>query len=364
MNASRPLGLLLELTHACPLHCPYCSNPLAISGAAGSSLAASDWENVIAQAAELGVLQCSFSGGEPLLFKELPQLVARARTEGLYTNLITSAVGLNATRATELKEAGLDNIQISFQADSAALGDTIAGAKVHELKLAAAKVVRNAGLNLSVNVVMHRFSVDLMPEMAALAHSLGATRIELAHVQFYGWAFENRRLLLATQEQMARADDAIHGIREKYRGSMEVLYVKSDYFDSRPKACMGGWGSRFMTIDPEGFVLPCPTARSIPEMSFANIRDAELKWIWEESEAFQRFRGFDWMQEPCRSCEFKTVDFGGCRCQAALLIGDAASTDPVCGFSPNRAKLDAMLGEVTDAEIRQLTFRTAPARLI
>jgi pyrroloquinoline quinone biosynthesis protein E len=336
---------------------------LTISGAAGFPLATNNWESVITQAAELGVLQCSFSGGEPLLFRDLAILVGLARKEGLYTNLITSAVGLNAARAAELKEAGLDNVQISFQADSALLGDAIAGARVHELKLAAAKVVREAGLNLSMNVVMHRFSVDLMPEMAELAYSLGATRIELAHVQFYGWAFENRRLLLPTREQMTRADEAIPNIKEKYKGAMEVLYVKSDYFDARPKACMGGWGSRFMTVDPEGFVLPCPTARSIPEMAFANVGEAQLKWIWEESEAFQKFRGFDWMQEPCRSCEFKTVDFGGCRCQAALLTGEAASTDPVCGFSPNRNKLDAMLREVAVGELGELAFRIAPARV-
>lgn len=357
----RPLGLLAEVSHACPLHCPYCSNPTFVSGRE-QPLPTEIWQRAIAEAAEMGVLQCSFSGGEPLLFRDLDSLIAVARRERMYTNLITSGVGLTAERADRLKEAGLDNVQVSFQADSAEMGDRIAGARVHSLKLDAAGAVRAAGLNLSLNVVLHRHSIDRLAALANLAEQLGASRIELAHVQFYGWAFANRGLLLPTREQMLRADDAVGEIRERYRGSIEVLYVKSDYYDARPKPCMGGWGARYLTIDPDGFVLPCPTARSIPGMSFANVRDWTLKTIWEDSDAFQRFRGYGWMQEPCRSCEFRTADFGGCRCQAALLAGDPAATDPVCRLSPRRGEVDALLDVASEAPIGAATFRQAPAR--
>lgn len=362
MNAPRPYGLLVELTHECPLHCPYCSNPPKIKGGF-EALGPEHWQSAIAQAAELGVLQCSFSGGEPLLNKHLSTLVETARKEGLYTNLITSGIGLTQDRAAQLKQAGLDNVQISFQTDSSELGDSIAGAKVHERKLVAARLVKEAGMNLSINVVLHRFSIDRIDELANLAGNLGASRIELAHTQFYGWAFDNRRLLLPTPEQMQAADEAVVGIKERYNGVVEVLYVKSDYYDKRPKPCMGGWGQKFLTIDPWGFVLPCPTARSIPNMEFANVRDLSLKSIWLESEAFQRFRGFDWMPELCKSCEFHTVDFGGCRCQAALLTGDAGSTDPVCDLSPHRQLLDRLFTNQDQGQISDLKFRTAPTSL-
>ena len=354
----RPLGLLAEVTHACPLHCPYCSNPLVVQGPV-LELSVSLWGDAIRQAAELGVLQCSFSGGEPLLFSGLDRLIQAAQQEGVYTNLITSGVGLNAARALRLKESGLDNVQIQGYV-LCGLGDLIAGAKVHAKKIEAAKNVTLAGLNLSLNVVLHRFSVDHMDALANLAGDLGATRIELAHIQFYGWAYENRRLLLPTRDQIRRADDEIGAIRERYRGSVEVLYVKSDYFDARPKACMGGWGQKLLTIDPYGYVLPCPTARSIPDMDFANVREAPLATIWAESEAFQRFRGEAWMREPCRSCEFRTVDYGGCRCQAALITGDAANTDPVCGFSNRRGELDELFDKSIGNTIAKSRYRTAP----
>jgi len=355
----RPLGLLAELTYACPLHCPYCSNPLEIVGSA-APLTTAEWEDAIVQAAELGVVQCSFSGGEPLLYRDLDALIRVGRAEGLYANLITSGVGLTLDRAVRLKEAGLDNVQISFQADRADLGDPIAGARGHGAKLAASRCVREAGLNLSLNVVLHRFNIERIREIAWLAGELGATRIELAHVQFYGWAHANMALLLPTLDQVRRADTVMAEIREAYRGSVEVLYVKSDVYESRPKACMGGWGQRYLTIDPSGFVLPCPTARSIPDLVFANVREAPLRWIWEESEAFQMFRGYDWMREPCRSCEFRTVDFGGCRCQAALITGDAANTDPVCTLSPRRAQLDDLLANAAAGSITDARFRLAP----
>lgn len=362
MTYPRPMALLAELTHACPLHCPYCSNPLSVS-APPNGLSADEWVDTIAQAAELGVLQCSFSGGEPLLHPHLERLVGSARHEGLYTNLITSGVSLTRPRAERLKAAGLDNAQISFQADTAERADSIAGARVHELKLEAARSVRNAGLNLSVNVVLHRFSIDRLSQMVELAADLGASRIELAHVQFYGWAFENRHVLLPTREQMNQADDEVTRSRERYKSVLDILYVKSDYYDARPKPCMGGWAQRYLTVDPDGYVLPCPTARSIPNMEFANVREAPLRCIWSDSEAFQRFRGYEWMAEPCRSCELKTVDFGGCRCQAALITGDARDADPVCGLSKHRAWVDALLQDSeSPAKLGDLRFRTAPRR--
>lgn len=355
----RPLGLLCELTYKCPLHCPYCSNPLKIKS--GSLLEAEGWRRVLSEAAELGVLQCSFSGGEPLQFKDLPLLVETARQEGMYTNLITSGVGLDSARAALLKTVGLDNVQISFQAPEPVLGDKIASAKVHALKLQAAKHVREASLNLSLNVVMTRLTIDFIEEFATLAEKLGANRIELANVQFYGWAFLNKEALLPTREQVDRADEAARAIKARLKGKVEVLYVRSDYYDDRPKACMGGWGRRYITIDPYGNALPCPTARDIPGFEPESTREHSLEWIWRDSPAFNRFRGEEWMQEPCKSCEFRKVDFGGCRCQAALLTGDPGNTDPACSFSPHRAVLEGLRTGADRSVSRELTFRSVPS---
>jgi pyrroloquinoline quinone biosynthesis protein E len=354
--AARPYGLLAELTHRCPLHCPYCSNPLGLVPR-GDELAAADWIRVLQQAAELGVLQVGFSGGEPLLHPGLVELVAAARRAGLYSNLITSAVGLNAAMIASLMAAGLDTVQISFQSDTEAPADAIAGTRAHEKKIAAAQAVRAAGLPWSANVVLHRGNIDRVGEMIALAENLGAIRIELANTQFYGWAFANRQELIPTRAQVERADAIARKESERLRGRMQVIYVLPDYYEKRPKPCLHGWGSRGMTVNPRGDVLPCQAAESIPGLTFDNVRQRDLGAIWRESEAFNRFRGIEWMPEPCRSCAFKEVDFGGCRCQAALLAGDPAATDPVCEFSPDRPRVDALLAGIDSAPDGDMTRR-------
>lgn len=304
---------------------------------------------MIDEAAALGVLQAGFSGGEPLLRPDLTELVAHARNVGLYTNLITSGLGLDPGRARESRDAGLDAVQISFQAAEAGRADAIAGARAHEKKIAAARAAREAGLALSVNVVLHRQNIDQLPEIIAFAASLGATRLELANVQYYGWAYLNRAQLLPTREQVQAARELVAAEKARREG-MEIFYVLPDYYEERPKPCMNGWGRRYLTVNAVGGVLPCPTASSIPGLRFENVRERSLSWIWTESESFQKFRGEDWMREPCRSCPERERDFGGCRCQAALLTGEAENTDPVCTLSPHRATVDAILHTASTSE--------------
>jgi pyrroloquinoline quinone biosynthesis protein E len=338
----RPVGLLAELTYRCPLHCPYCSNPTSYPPEQ-SALSTAEWQHVLAEAAALGVLHVHFSGGEPLVRPDLAELVAAARSAGLYTNLITSGVGLNASRCEQLRAAGLDHVQISVQADGAPLADAIAGSAAHARKREAARAVRAFGLPLTINAVLHRGNIDRVEAIVALAEELGAHRVELANVQFYGWAFANKEALLPTREALAQAERVAMAARERLRGRMKVEYVLPDYYGDRPKPCMNGWGRRHLTVNPVGAVLPCPTASAIPSLRFDNVRDRSLEQIWAQSEAFQRFRGTAWMPEPCRSCDRRTLDFGGCRCQAFLLTGDAAATDPACSLAPQRGVLDRLL---------------------
>jgi pyrroloquinoline quinone biosynthesis protein E len=292
-------------------------------------------------------LQIGFSGGEPLARRDLPDLVRAAREANLYTNLITSGVGLDNDRLGALRKAGLDSVQLSFQSDNTDLADEIAGARAHQRKLDAAARIRAAGIPLSLNFVIHRRNIDRLPQMMDLAESLQAQRVELANVQFYGWAFLNRAALLPTREQVVRAREIATASKARLAGKMDIFYVLPDYYEARPKPCLNGWGQRYLTINPIGEVLPCPTASSaIPDLRFENVRTRELDWIWRESESFNRFRGTEWMPEPCQSCPQREIDFGGCRCQAALLTGDAANTDPVCDLSPNRVAVDAVLREV------------------
>ncbi len=342
MNAPRPYGLLAELTHRCPLGCPYCSNPLELTRRR-DEMPAEVWVRVLAQAAQLGVVQAGFSGGEPLLYGDLPRLISTARSEGMYSNLITSGIGLDRERARELRGEGLDTVQISFQADEAGLGDEIAGVPVHARKLEAAQAVVQADLPLGMNVVLHHRNIDRLDAIIALAESLGAMRLELANTQFYGWASRNRAALLPTLDQVRRAEQTASRHAERLSGRMQIVYVLPDYYEKRPKPCLHGWGSRSLTVNPCGDVLPCQAANSIPELAFDNVRAHSLAWIWRESESFNRFRGYEWMAEPCRTCPERERDFGGCRCQAALLAGNAAKTDPVCEFSPDRPLVDAML---------------------
>lgn len=347
----RPYALLAELTYRCPLHCPYCSNPTQLRGE--RELTIDEWQRVITEAAELGVLQVGFSGGEPLVRRDLEWLVAAARGAQLYTNLITSGIGLNAERARALREAGLDSAQLSFQSDNDSSGDAIAGARAHQRKIEAAAAIREAGVALSLNFVLHRHNIERLPQMLELAESLGATRLELANVQYYGWAFLNRAALLPTREQVERTHVLAAEAKRRLAGKIELFYVLPDYYETRPKPCLNGWGQRYLTVNPVGDVLPCATAGSaIPGMIFENVRARSLAWIWRESESFNRFRGTDWMPEPCRSCPERERDFGGCRCQAALLTGNPGNADPVCSLSPDRDLIDAALKEINGAPAR------------
>jgi len=382
MPIPRPYALLAELTYRCPLHCPYCSNPTALGSAVLSGehtgadalgtahatarngeLTTDEWKRVIRESAELGVLQIGFSGGEPLTRRDLAELIRAAREANLYTNLITSGIGLDDDRACALRDAGLDSVQLSFQSDEVDLADEIAGAHAHQRKLEVAAKIRTAGIPLSLNFVIHRRNIDRLPQMIELAEKLEAERVELANVQFYGWAFRNRAALLPTREQVLRAREIATAAKVRLRGKVDIFYVLPDYYETRPKPCLNGWGQRYLTINPMGDVLPCPTASSaIPDLRFENVRAHGLDWIWRESESFNRFRGTEWMPEPCRSCPQREIDFGGCRCQAALLTGNAATTDPVCEFSPNRTLVDAELREINSSSdhARDWIYRVNP----
>ena len=365
----RPYALLAELTYRCPLHCPYCSNPACYPT---GELGTNEWRRVILEAAELGAIHIGFSGGEPLLRKDMAALVSTARAAGLYTNLITSGVGLSESLARELWKAGLDSVQLSFQADDAELADMIAGARVHHRKIAAVEIIHKNALALSLNVVLHRANIERLPQIIDFASSLGAQRLELANVQCYGWGFLNRNHLLPTRAQANAARDLALAAKQRLSGRMEIFYVLPDYYEERPKPCMQGWGRRYITVNPAGEVLPCPTASSIPGLQFETVRERSLAWIWSESETFNRFRGTEWMPEPCRSCPQREVDFGGCRCQAALLTGDGANTDPICSLSPQREHIEEALSDVPKAvriegwKVQYRSFpsvSTSPARL-
>jgi pyrroloquinoline quinone biosynthesis protein E len=359
-----PLALLVELSHRCPLRCPYCSNPLELERA-GAELDQAGWERVLSEAAALGVLQVHFSGGEPLVRRDLAALVRHAASVGLYSNLITSGVLLDRARLAELVEAGLEHVQLSFQDAESASADRIAGlAGAHEKKLAVAAMVREAGLPLTVNAVMHRQNLERLPEMIELALKLGAGRLEVAHVQYYGWALANRRALLPTEAQLERATAVVAEARARLKGVLVIDYVVPDYYARRPKSCMGGWGRQFLNISPAGKVLPCHAAESLPGFDFPSVKNASLADIWYGSEAFNRFRGTAWMPEPCHSCERREIDWGGCRCQAFALTGDAARTDPACALAPDRAMLDALREADAAAPAGEFVYRqigAAPA---
>jgi PqqA peptide cyclase len=340
----RPYALLAELTYRCPLRCPYCSNPTRYPD--GTELTPDEWGRVLREAAGLGVLHVGFSGGEPLLRNDLPEIIVAASEAGLYTNLITSGIGLDAARARSLQSRGLRSVQLSFQSDEAALADEIAGVKAHERKLEAVRCIQDADLAFSMNVVLHRANMHRLEHIIALAERLGAERLELASAQYYGWALLNRPHLLPTREQVVQARRAAEAAKLRLSGRMEVLYILPDYYETRPKPCMAGWGMRFITVNSSGDVLPCPTAFSIPGMQFENVRTRSLAAIWHTSGSFNRFRGTDWMPEPCRSCDQRETDFGGCRCQAALLTGDPAATDPVCRLSPHRSIIDRVINDI------------------
>jgi PqqA peptide cyclase len=345
----RPFGLLAELTYSCPLACPYCSNPLAL-GDYTEELTTAEWQRVFAEARDLGVLQLHLSGGEPLVRRDVVELVTSGNELGMYINLVTSAVGLSRRRAEQLKAAGLDHVQISIQADEPALSDRIAGTPSFARKLEAARLVKELDWPLTVNVVLHRQNIDRLADVLRLAEELAADRVELANTQYYGWAWRNRAALMPSRVQVERALEVTRAARERLAGRMDVIYVLPDYYNRYPKSCMGGWGKRQLTVAPNGDVLPCPAAHELP-LPRANVRAESLEGIWTDSEVFQRFRGTDWMPEPCRSCDRREIDFGGCRCQAFQLTGDAARTDPVCHLSPDH-DLVARAVEAANADSR------------
>lgn len=333
-----PFGMLAELTYKCPLRCPYCSNPV---DSAGSDLDTETWLRVIGEARELGVLQLHLSGGEPLARRDLAELVAHAARLGVYTNLVTSGIGLTEQRLAALREAGLDHVQLSIQDSRAESADAIAGIKAHDRKRIVAALVRDSGLPLSINVVLHRHNVERLAEIAAYAASLGAQRLELAHTQYYGWGLLNRAALMPSREQVQAADLVARSLR---LDGIEVVYVRPDYYDGVAKPCMNGWGSRQLVITPNGDVLPCPAASVLPGLSPENVLRTPLAQIWYSSKAFNEFRGTAWMREPCRACPRKEIDFGGCRCQAFQLTGDAAATDPACSLSPRHDLMGDLVG--------------------
>jgi PqqA peptide cyclase len=344
-----PLALLAELTHRCPLRCPYCSNPLRLDRS-GAELDTATWQRVLSEAAALGVLQVHFSGGEPLVRRDLETLVEHAAKTGLYGNLITSGIGLDRGRMAALAAAGLEHVQLSLQDADPGQGDRVAGlAGAQAQKHCAAQLVREAGLPLTVNAVVHRQNLERLGDIIELAAHLGADRLEIAHVQYYGWALANRAALLPSRTQLEGATALVEAARARLKGVMTIDYVVPDYYARRPKACMGGWGRRFLNVTPAGRVLPCHAAETLPGLRFPNVAEASLAAIWVADPAFARFRGTAWMPEPCRSCERREIDWGGCRCQAAALTGDAARTDPACALSPDHAVLTAARTEAAAA---------------
>ena len=357
-DAPRPYTLVAELTYRCPLRCVYCSNPLDYANHR-DALSTADWLRVFREAEALGVMQLNLTGGEPLVRDDLETLVEGARALDLYTNLITSGIPCTRERLARLQACGLDNVQVSVQDVRAPESDRIAGLRSFERKLEVARLVKELGLPLTLNVVLHRENLDRVSEIIALAESLHADRLELANTQYLGWALVNRRALLPTREQLDRARSLARAARQRLLGRMEVLFVIPDYYAEFPKSCMDGWGRRFIVISPDGLALPCHAAHTLPGLSFDRVQDRPLDEIWHRSDAFNAYRGEAWMPEPCRSCDKRTADFGGCRCQAFHLTGSAVATDPVCSLAPDHALIEAARAEALGPAGAELEYRSA-----
>jgi PqqA peptide cyclase len=342
-----PLWLVLELTYKCPLKCPWCNNPVDFDQYR-NELTTEQWKGVLREGRRLGALQLGFSGGEPMLRPDLEELVAEAESLGYYTNLITSGVGLNARRLAALKAAGLKQIQLSLQSCDSELNEKLVGLDVWAHKIAIAREIKAMGFPMVLNVPISRFNIEQTEALIELAEDLGVDYLEFANLQYYNWAMLNRAELLPTRVQLQRSEAAVKAARERLGRKMTIYFVIPDYYDGRPKACMNGWGSIHLTIAPDGTALPCQEARLIKGIDFPNVRDGGLAWAWKDSPGFQKFRGDDWMKDPCRSCAERKKDFGGCRCQAFLFTGDAAETDPVCSKSPHRPMIDKALAEAAE----------------
>ena len=354
-----PLWLLAELTYRCPLHCVFCFNPVDFARS-GPELSTEEWLRVLRQGRELGAVQCGFSGGEPLLRDDLEELVAEAHRLGYYTNLLTSGVGLTPQRAGALRAAGLDHVQLSFQDSTRELNDFLSHTRTFELKERVARLIKDNGWPMVMNVVLHRMNIDHIDRIIEMASELGAEFLELANSQYYSWAFVNRDQLMPSREQLERAESRTQAWRERLGQRMTIFYVVPDYHEQRPKKCMNGWGNVFLTVTPDGLALPCHTARMLPGLEFPNLRESSLRHAWFESEAFARYRGTGWMKEPCSSCDERDKDLGGCRCQAYMLAGDARAADPVCAKSPQHAQvLQAIERAARPAAVEQpLVFRS------
>jgi pyrroloquinoline quinone biosynthesis protein E len=329
-----PLWLLAEITYKCPLHCVFCYNPVDYTNY-GQELTTEDWLRVLRQGREIGATQLGFSGGEPLVRDDLEILVAEARKLGYYSNLITSGVGLNEKRISAFKEGGLDHIQLSFQDSTKELNDFLSSTRTFDLKQKVAKLIKKHEYPMVLNCVLHRHNIDHVQQILEMAEAMEAEYVELANTQYYGWAYVNRDHLLPTREQLQRAEEVTNKFRERVGNRMRIFFVVPDYYENRPKACMNGWGAVFLTITADGLALPCHEARQLPGLNFPNVRDHDLRSIWYDSPGFNAYRGDAWMKEPCRTCPDKVKDFGGCRCQAYMLTGDATNADPVCDLSPH-----------------------------
>lgn len=364
----QPYGLLAEVTHQCPLHCVYCSNPLTLLDRQ-DELGTEEWLRVIGEAAALGVVQVHFSGGEPLVRGDLETLIAECRRRSMYTNLITSGLGLTESRAESLVSAGLNSAQLSIQGDAAESTNLVAASKRFDKKEEAARIIRDAGLPLNMNVVLHRMNLSRLDAIIDVCVAWGAERLELANTQYYGWALRNRDLLMPSKAQLDEAVGVYERRKAELGEQLELLWILPDYYEPYPKPCMGGWAQTALTVAPDGVVYPCPVAAEITTMTFSSVRDHDLEWIWSKSEAFEAFRGTEWMADPCRSCPRKETDFGGCRCQAFALTGDPARTDPVCMHSPDHHLVqDALVranqvdvGEGGEIVREKLVYRRPPA---
>lgn len=355
-----PLWLLAEVTYKCPLHCVFCYNPTDYSQY-GTELTTDEWIKVLRQGRELGATQLGLSGGEPLMRDDLEIMIAEARKLGYYSNLITSGIGLTEKRIAAFKEGGLDHIQLSFQDSTREMNDFLSSTKTFELKNKVAKLIKQYDYPMVFNCVIHRMNIDHTQQILEMAEAIGAEYVELANTQYYAWAYENKDQLLPSRDQLKRAEEVTNKFRERVGDKMKIYFVVPDYHANRPKACMNGWGSVFVTVTSDGVILPCHEARMLPGLEFPNIRDHDLRWIWYDSPAFNAYRGDSWMKEPCRTCPEKEKDFGGCRCQAFMLTGDATNTDPVCDLSPNHHLVTAAVEKADrptlPANVQPILFR-------